>query len=37
MWRPTMALLPTEPLEIVEPFRGRNDLRRNLVACPART
>src|SRR3979411_1021322 len=28
-----MALLPTEPLQIVEPrpTRGRNDLRRNLV------
>ncbi|WP_421995204.1 23S rRNA (adenine(2503)-C(2))-methyltransferase RlmN [Reyranella sp.] len=26
-----MALLPTEPLQIVEPFRGRNDTRRNLV------
>ena len=26
-----MALLPTEPLQITEPFRGRNDTRRNLV------
>ncbi len=26
-----MAVLPTEPLQIVEPFRGRNDTRRNLV------
>jgi len=26
-----VALLPTEPLQIVEPFRGRNDTRRNLV------
>ena len=26
-----MALLPTEPLQIVEPSRGRNDTRRNLV------
>src|SRR5215471_7316458 len=26
-----MALLPTEPLPIVEPLRGRNDTRRNLV------
>jgi 23S rRNA (adenine2503-C2)-methyltransferase len=26
-----MASLPTEPLQIVEPFRGRNDTRRNLV------
>ena len=26
-----MALLPTEPLQIVEPFSGRNDTRRNLV------
>ena len=26
-----MAVLPTEPLQITEPFRGRNDLRRNLV------
>ena len=25
------AHLPTEPLQIVEPFRGRNDTRRNLV------
>jgi 23S rRNA (adenine2503-C2)-methyltransferase len=25
------ALLPTEPLQITEPFRGRNDTRRNLV------
>ena len=33
MWCRTMALLPTEPLQIVEPrpLRGRNDLRRNLV------
>ena len=28
---PSMAVLPTEPLQIVEPFRGRNDMRRNLV------
>jgi 23S rRNA (adenine2503-C2)-methyltransferase len=26
-----MAVLPTEPLQITEPFRGRNDTRRNLV------
>jgi len=26
-----MSLLPSEPLQIVEPFRGRNDTRRNLV------
>ena len=26
-----MAQLPTEPVQIVEPFRGRNDTRRNLV------
>jgi 23S rRNA (adenine2503-C2)-methyltransferase len=26
-----MSLLPTEPLQITEPFRGRNDTRRNLV------
>ena len=26
-----MALLPTEPLQITEPFHGRNDTRRNLV------
>jgi 23S rRNA (adenine2503-C2)-methyltransferase len=26
-----MALLPAEPLQITEPFRGRNDTRRNLV------
>ena len=26
-----MALLPTEPLQIVEPFTGRNDTRPNLV------
>ena len=26
-----MALLPTEPLQITEPGRGRNDTRRNLV------
>ena len=26
-----VAHLPTEPLQIVEPFRGRNDTRRNLV------
>jgi 23S rRNA (adenine2503-C2)-methyltransferase len=26
-----MALLPTAPLQITEPFRGRNDTRRNLV------
>ncbi len=26
-----MALLPAEPLQIVEPFRGRNDTRPNLV------
>jgi len=26
-----MVSLPTEPLQIVEPFRGRNDTRRNLV------
>jgi 23S rRNA (adenine2503-C2)-methyltransferase len=26
-----MAFLPTEPLQITEPFRGRNDTRRNLV------
>ncbi|MBV8391970.1 MAG: 23S rRNA (adenine(2503)-C(2))-methyltransferase RlmN [Alphaproteobacteria bacterium] len=26
-----MSTLPTEPLQITEPFRGRNDLRRNLV------
>ena len=26
-----MSLLPTEPMQIVEPFHGRNDLRRNLV------
>ena len=25
-----MAQLPTEPVQIVEPFRGRNDTRRNL-------
>ncbi|MBN9490445.1 MAG: 23S rRNA (adenine(2503)-C(2))-methyltransferase RlmN [Alphaproteobacteria bacterium] len=28
---PIMALLPTEPLQIVEPFTGRNDTRPNLV------
>ena len=26
-----MAILPTEPLQISEPFTGRNDMRRNLV------
>jgi 23S rRNA (adenine2503-C2)-methyltransferase len=26
-----MSVLSTEPLQIVEPFRGRNDTRRNLV------
>src|SRR5260221_81185 len=26
-----MAHLPTEPVQIVEPLRGRNDTRRNLV------
>jgi len=26
-----MSVLPTEPLQIVEPLRGRNDTRRNLV------
>ena len=26
-----MAVLTPEPLQITEPFRGRNDLRRNLV------
>src|SRR5882724_11696591 len=29
--RPAMAALPTEPLQITEPLRGRNDTRRNLV------
>ena len=28
---PHHGVLPTEPLQIVEPFRGRNDTRRNLV------
>jgi 23S rRNA (adenine2503-C2)-methyltransferase len=33
MWCRVMAILPTEPLQIVEPrpARGHNDLRRNLV------
>src|ERR1700746_2096497 len=33
MWCRVMAILPTEPLQIVEPrpARGRNDTRRNLV------
>jgi len=26
-----MPTLPPEPLQIVEPFTGRNDTRRNLV------
>ena len=25
-----MSVLPTEPLQIAEPFRGRNDMRRTL-------
>ncbi|HEY6980461.1 23S rRNA (adenine(2503)-C(2))-methyltransferase RlmN [Reyranella sp.] len=32
-----MALLPPEPLQIVEPFAGRNDIRPNLVGLPRET